>query len=91
MADEDVKIEEIETPEPKYVCGVVVSLLPGGNGVQFDLLNSQDYSRRASLTDLNMMANHLADHTRAVMTSAQIVEIIQQQSIMQSIRSKKLN
>lgn len=82
MTDSEVTTEdESEVPEteeevePTYVCGWMVALRKDGNGIQFDPIQNNDFERVGTLTDLNMVSNHLADHTRAIMAASRSAEI----------------
>lgn len=68
--------EEEDESNPQFECGIILCLLPGGGGVRFEPLTGPEYARAAGLTDLNMLANHLADHTRAVMAGTQVSQMI---------------
>lgn len=81
--------EEEEENDPQFECGVLVCLLPGGEGVRFQALTGPEYARETTLTDLNMMANHLSDHTQAVMTGTQVLNLLQQSGMGKKVRLTK--
>lgn len=72
--------EDVEV-EIKYDCGLLLMMIPNGGGLEFKPIDPQDrpeFARVPTLTDLNMMAHHLADHSLILMNSGKTAEVVAQ-------------
>lgn len=77
--------ESDEVDEPEFTCGLFLALRRDGQGVQFQVIEDSQMERKATIQDINMMANHLTDHTRALMTTSQVINALENNKIRKGI------
>lgn len=89
-ADSDAETatpSKIQTPEGaeeeddlKYVCGMILNFLPGGDGVEFLAIpEGNGYAREPTVADMDMMVAHMNHHFQGVLAASQVKHIINKQ------------
>lgn len=70
------QVEEAEEPpEPNFICGVVLRMLPDGMGVNLmPIKDDPDFEREPTLDDLKVMGSQLADHISTINIQAKVLE-----------------
>lgn len=82
--------DEAEQPtsetDPDFVFGFTVKVLPNGQGVRFDALETDEYARKATIDDVLGASQAIVSHITTGLIAGRVLQGIQQMQIAKKIK-----
>lgn len=86
--DAEDTTEPEEEAEPEFVCGVIIRQLPNGQGLHLEAIESGEFSRKPTLTDLIGMAKLLASHAEGLYAADKIMDVLGMAGVIKMPRKR---